>query len=40
MPKLAKPLGALAVKNLKDEGFDAVGTVSGLHLSINASGAR
>ena len=40
MPKLAKPLGALAVKNLKAEGLHAVGTVSGLHLSISASGAR
>ena len=40
MPKLAKPLGALAVKNLKDEGLHAVGTVSGLHLSISANGAR
>jgi len=40
MPKLAKPLGALAVKNLKTEGLHAVGTVSGLHLSISASGAR
>jgi integrase len=40
MPKIAKPLGALAVKNLKAEGLHAVGTVSGLHLSISASGAR
>jgi len=40
MPKIAKPLGALAVKNLKAEGLYAVGTVSGLHLSISASGAR
>ena len=40
MPTIAKPLGALAVKNLKAEGLHAVGTVSGLHLSISASGAR
>ena len=40
MPKIAKPLGALAVKNLKAEGLHAVGTVSGLHLSINKQGAR
>ena len=40
MPRLAKPLGALAVKNLKGEGLHAVGTVSGLYLAISASGAR
>jgi len=54
MPKIAKPLGALAVRDLKRkleqevkegerktiEGLHAVGTVSGLHLSISASGAR
>ena len=40
MPRIAKPLGALAVKNLKTEGLHAVGTVSGLHLSINEQGAR
>lgn len=40
MPKIAKPLGALAIKNLKGEGLHAVGTVSGLHLSISVSGAR
>ena len=40
MPRLAKPLGALAVKSLKGEGLHAVGTVSGLYLAISASGAR
>lgn len=40
MPKIAKPLGALAVKNLLKEGLHAVGGVSGLYLSVNAKGAR
>jgi len=40
MPKLAKPLGALAVKNLHHEGLHAVGGVSGLYLSVNSNGAR
>ena len=40
MPKLAKPLGALAVKNLKGEGLHAVGVVAGLYLSISATGTR
>jgi integrase len=40
MPKLAKPLGALAVKNLLNEGLHAVGGVSGLYLAVNSNGAR
>lgn len=40
MPRLAKPLGALAVKNLRGEGLHAVGGVSGLYLAISTSGAR
>ena len=40
MPKLAKPLGALAVKNLLQQGFHAVGGVSGLYLSVNSNGAK
>jgi integrase len=40
MPRIAKQLGALAVKNLKGEGLHAVGGVSGLYLSINPAGAR
>ena len=40
MPRLAKPLGALAVKNLKGQGLHAVGGVSGLYLAISANGAR
>jgi len=40
MPKIAKPLGALAVKNLVHEGLHAVGGVSGLYLSVNSNGAR
>jgi len=40
MPKIAKPLGALAVKNLVNEGLHAVGGVSGLYLSVNLNGAR
>jgi hypothetical protein len=35
MPRIAKALGALAVKNLKAAGLHAVDAVSGLHLSIN-----
>lgn len=34
MPKVAKPLTALAVKNLKGEGMHPVGTVAGLYLNI------
>ncbi len=40
MPKLAKPLGALAVKNLKGAGLHAVGVVAGLYLSISPTGTR
>jgi len=40
MPRLAKELGALAVKKLKDEGYHAVGGVSGLYLAIGQSGAK
>jgi len=40
MPRIAKPLGALAVKNLKAKGLHAVGGVSGLHLAVSESGAR
>lgn len=40
MPRLAKPLGALAVKNLKGEGLHAVGVVAGLYLSISKTGTR
>ena len=34
MPKIAKPLSALEVKRLDKEGFHAVGTVSGLGLTV------
>ena len=40
MPKLAKPLGALAVRNLKGEGLHAVGVVAGLYLAISKTGTR
>ncbi|MBP8054051.1 MAG: DUF4102 domain-containing protein, partial [Burkholderiaceae bacterium] len=40
MPKKVKALGALEVKNLKDAGMHAVGTVAGLQLSIKPSGAK
>ena len=40
MPRIAKALGALAVKNLSSRGLHAVGGVSGLYLSINENGAK
>ena len=40
MPRIAKALGALAVKNLSGKGLHAVGGVSGLYLSINSNGAK
>jgi integrase len=40
MPRIAKALGALAVKSLSGEGLHAVGGVSGLYLSINRNGAK
>lgn len=40
MPRIAKALGALAVKNLSGNGLHAVGGVSGLYLSINENGAK
>ena len=40
MPKKVKALGALEVRNLKEPGMHAVGTVAGLHLSIKPTGAR
>jgi integrase len=40
MPRIAKALGALSVKNLSGKGLHAVGGVSGLYLSISESGAK
>ena len=40
MPRIAKALGALALKNLSGKGLHAVGGVSGLYLSINENGAK
>ena len=40
MPKKAKALGALEVKNLTVPGMYAVGTVSGLQLSIKPTGSK
>jgi len=40
MPKLAKPLGALQVKNLNTPGYHLVGTVPGLNLQITDTGAK
>ena len=40
MPKKVKALGALEVRNLKEPGMHAVGTVAGLHLSIKPTGAQ
>jgi integrase len=40
MPRIAKALSALAVKNLSGKGLHAVGGVSGLYLSINDNGAK
>ncbi len=40
MPRIARQLGALAVKNLTGEGLHAVGGVSGLYLHISNSGAK
>lgn len=40
MPRIAKPLGALAVSKLKGAGYHAVGTVAGLCLQITSGGAR
>lgn len=40
MPRLAKPLGALQVKGLKEPGLHAVGTVSGLYLNVTRVGTR
>jgi len=40
MARIAKTLGALEVKNLSEPGLHAVGTVSGLRLNINKTGAK
>jgi len=40
MAKLAKALGALEVKNLKEPGLHPVGTVSGLRLRVTGTGAK
>lgn len=40
MPRIAKALGALAVKNLSGKGLHAVGGVSGLYLAISETGAK
>jgi integrase len=40
MPKIAKPLSAIEVKRLIEVGLHSVGTVSGLCLSVSASGSR
>lgn len=40
MPREARKLSDIAVKNFKAKGFYAVGGVPGLHVRINANGAR
>lgn len=40
MPKVAKALTAIEVNRLTSPGFHAVGTVAGLHLKVQPSGAR
>ena len=40
MPRVAKPLGALAVKNLSGKGLHSVGGVSGLYLSISNNSSK
>jgi len=40
MPKIAKPLTALEVKRLDTPGLHSVGTVAGLRLLVQPSGAR
>lgn len=40
MPKKARELTAVEVRRLTRPGFHAVGGVDGLHLSVNANGAR
>lgn len=40
MPKIAKELSAIEVRNLSTPGLHSVGTVSGLGLNITATGAR
>jgi integrase len=40
MPRVAKALSAIAIKRLNEPGFHAVGTVSGLGLSISSSGTK
>jgi integrase len=40
MPKIAKPLTALEVKRLYKAGFHAVGTVSGIGLSVTKEGTK
>lgn len=40
MPRLAKALSAIEVKRLNKSGFHAVGTVSGLGLSITPEGSK
>ena len=40
MPKLAKALSAIEIKRLNKPGFHAVGTVSGLGLSITPEGSK
>jgi hypothetical protein len=40
MPKLVKPLTAIEIKRLDKAGFHAVGTVSGLGLSVTPEGSK
>ncbi|PUE55667.1 tyrosine-type recombinase/integrase [Limnohabitans parvus] len=40
MPRIAKQLGALQVRQLTKPGFHAVGGVAGLYLTVSESGAR
>jgi integrase len=40
MARLAKPLGALQVKNLSKTGYHPVGTVPGLYLQVSGAGAK
>lgn len=40
MPKIVKPLSAIQVKRLEKAGFHAIGTISGLGLSITKEGTK
>jgi integrase len=40
MPKIVKPLSAIQVKRLEKTGFHAIGTISGLGLSITKEGTK